>query len=427
MASKVMASSSPAASDLNRPSIAIAELQTPDASRSSMNMDDLIKGYWPADPTPAAAPGFAAEVGGTVPKTAEQVWKEIDERRGCDGGERVGEMTLEDFLAKAGLVRDEEVAGGGGSGGFGAAAAGAFGGATSGDESFRRRFGFGEEVEGAARAKRKAAAAAAALSEPVDRAAQQRQRRMIKNRESAARSRERKLAYTMDLQSTVSQLEEENAQLVREQMEQKQRRYKQWLAARVGVFYFSINKAANGSISHCQMGHKFAVVVRRRMPAKFHSRSARLPPFHAPYPRHHRRKSSNNASSLARAPTISPTSQIFPPCRDGFCSSPSPAPTPLPAVPDSVAGVPPSLVPTLPVVPDSAGGVPSLVPMPSGAQDSYGVPFVTSNPALPLPEGETDSSTIRPLPTSAVEGRVLHWSGTQMLLMVLLLCLSFTL
>lgn len=180
----------------------------------------------------------------------------------------------------------------------------------------------------------------------------------------------------------------------------------QWLAARVGVFYFSINKAANGSISHCQMGHKFAVVVRRRMPAKFHSRSSRLPPFHAPSPRHHRRKSSNNASSLARAPTISPTSQIFPPCRDGFCSSPSPAPTPLPAVPDSVAGVPPSLVPTLPVVPDSAGGVPSLVPMPSGAQDSYGVPFVTSNPALPLPEGETDSSTIRPLPTSAVEGRV---------------------
>ncbi|KAF3791620.1 G-box-binding factor 4 [Nymphaea thermarum] len=213
MASKVMASSSPAASDLNRSSIAIAELQTPDASRATMNMEDLIKGFWPADPTPPAGPVFAAE----APKTVEQVWKEIDERRGCDGGERVGEMTLEDFLAKAGLVRDEDVAGGGGSGGFGSAAPGAFGGATSGDESFRKRFGFGEEAEGAARAKRKAAAAAAALSEPVDRAAQQRQRRMIKNRESAARSRERKLAYTMDLQSTVSQLEEENAQLVREQ------------------------------------------------------------------------------------------------------------------------------------------------------------------------------------------------------------------
>jgi len=53
---------------------------------------------------------------------------------------------------------------------------------------------------------------------PVDRAAMQRQKRMIKNRESAARSRERKQAYIAELESLVTQLEEENAELLREQV-----------------------------------------------------------------------------------------------------------------------------------------------------------------------------------------------------------------
>ncbi|KAJ6930877.1 hypothetical protein NC652_014407 [Populus alba x Populus x berolinensis] len=46
--------------------------------------------------------------------------------------------------------------------------------------------------------------------EPLDKAAQQRQRRMIKNRESAARSRERKQAYQVELESLAVRLEEEN-------------------------------------------------------------------------------------------------------------------------------------------------------------------------------------------------------------------------
>uniref|UniRef100_A0A2N9FPG4 BZIP domain-containing protein n=1 Tax=Fagus sylvatica TaxID=28930 RepID=A0A2N9FPG4_FAGSY len=58
-----------------------------------------------------------------------------------------------------------------------------------------------------------------AIEEPLlDKATQQKQRRMIKNRESAARSRERKQAYTVELESLVTQLEEENARLIREEV-----------------------------------------------------------------------------------------------------------------------------------------------------------------------------------------------------------------
>ncbi|KAL8162037.1 hypothetical protein V2J09_013526 [Rumex salicifolius] len=48
---------------------------------------------------------------------------------------------------------------------------------------------------------------------PVDKSVERRQKRMIKNRESAARSRARKQAYTTELEQKVSNLEEENARL----------------------------------------------------------------------------------------------------------------------------------------------------------------------------------------------------------------------
>lgn len=41
--------------------------------------------------------------------------------------------------------------------------------------------------------------------------------------------------------------------------------------------------------------------------------------------------------------------------------------------------------------PNSAGAVPDK---------GGGIPFINSNPAVPLPTGEVDSATIRPLPTS---------------------------
>ncbi|PIA28282.1 hypothetical protein AQUCO_07200142v1 [Aquilegia coerulea] len=48
---------------------------------------------------------------------------------------------------------------------------------------------------------------------PVEKVVERRQRRMIKNRESAARSRARKQAYTVELEAELNQLKEENARL----------------------------------------------------------------------------------------------------------------------------------------------------------------------------------------------------------------------
>ncbi|CAL0328785.1 unnamed protein product [Lupinus luteus] len=55
----------------------------------------------------------------------------------------------------------------------------------------------------------------------VEKSAERRQKRMIKNRESAARSRARKQAYTNELENKVSRLEEENERLRKQQQLEK--------------------------------------------------------------------------------------------------------------------------------------------------------------------------------------------------------------
>uniref|UniRef100_A0A0C9S8B3 TSA: Wollemia nobilis Ref_Wollemi_Transcript_11777_3031 transcribed RNA sequence n=2 Tax=Wollemia nobilis TaxID=56998 RepID=A0A0C9S8B3_9CONI len=62
---------------------------------------------------------------------------------------------------------------------------------------------------------------------PVEKVVERRQRRMIKNRESAARSRARKQAYTVELEAEVTQLKEENMKLRKQQEEMQERRKKQ--------------------------------------------------------------------------------------------------------------------------------------------------------------------------------------------------------
>ncbi|XP_074280473.1 ABSCISIC ACID-INSENSITIVE 5-like protein 5 [Silene latifolia] len=56
-------------------------------------------------------------------------------------------------------------------------------------------------------------------SNAVEKVVERRQRRMIKNRESAARSRARKQAYTMELEQEIAKLKEENQELIRKQAE----------------------------------------------------------------------------------------------------------------------------------------------------------------------------------------------------------------
>ncbi|KAK4490204.1 hypothetical protein RD792_000861 [Penstemon davidsonii] len=144
-----------------------------------------------------------------VRKTVDDVWREILEGKKSEKKQPKEEMmTLEEFLVKAGAVevKKEE---------------GSNGGIYADENNISNNYsggsaiGMGVDVGGLGRGRENRSLS---LLEPMDKAAQQRQRRMIKNRESAARSRERKQAYQVELESMVVRLEEENEQLLKERV-----------------------------------------------------------------------------------------------------------------------------------------------------------------------------------------------------------------
>ncbi|RCV14619.1 hypothetical protein SETIT_2G439900v2 [Setaria italica] len=155
----------------------------------SMNLDELLRTVLPA--APAAEPSAAA-----AKKTVDEVWRDIQSASGARQP-TMDEMTLEDFLSRAGVAVD---AGGGGCAGphwlhqyppqqqylvprplpLGA-----------GDAVYRDGVGVGVFLSQVAGRKRGAAAAVTGDG-VVERTVERRQKRMIKNRESAARSRARK-------------------------------------------------------------------------------------------------------------------------------------------------------------------------------------------------------------------------------------------
>ncbi|RLN04831.1 hypothetical protein C2845_PM13G19990 [Panicum miliaceum] len=272
----------------------------------SMNMDELLRSIWTAEESQAMASasasasaagedGAALERQGslTLPrtlsvKTVDEVWRDfVREGRPAGGAEpqpsrqpTLGEMTLEEFLVRAGVVRDNPAAAAmaaaaavpvqpvaprpiqavsnGASiffGNFGAAndaGAGAMGFAPVGigdqgmgnglmpgvagmasaavtlspvDTSAAQLDSVGKgngdlsspiapvpyPYEGVIRGRRSGAG--------VEKVVERRHRRMIKNRESAARSRARKQAYTMELEAEVQKLKELNAELQKKQEE----------------------------------------------------------------------------------------------------------------------------------------------------------------------------------------------------------------
>ncbi|KAL3515585.1 hypothetical protein ACH5RR_022487 [Cinchona calisaya] len=236
-----------------------------DHSFGSMNMDDILNNiYSEPDSLAGDVAGDTREIGrnddnnnggGVGSKTVDEVWKEIV-GGGGGGGREEPRMTLEDFLTKAGAVSEEDVRvaavsatapppAGGGAEGYGVEAImnAAAGGVQfppvvhmqNGQGAFgmESQLGFGNGMMvaaaaggggGSGRGKRRAPP----LEEvALDKATQQKQRRMIKNRESAARSRERKQAYTVELETLVTQLEEENARLRRQEAELNKERFKQ--------------------------------------------------------------------------------------------------------------------------------------------------------------------------------------------------------
>ncbi|KAK1300719.1 hypothetical protein QJS10_CPB13g01377 [Acorus calamus] len=88
----------------------------------------------------------------------------------------------------------------------------------------------------------------------------------------------------------------------------------------------------------------------------------------------------------------------------------------------------PALPPAIP--PEAASGgefsshplhiVPSKSPIPIVPRPDSAIPFITSNPAIPLPKGEADSATVRPKPASGGGCKVvvgLLWISKQMMLM----------
>ncbi|KAL3845413.1 hypothetical protein ACJIZ3_002816 [Penstemon smallii] len=155
-----------------------------------------------------------------VRKTVDDVWREILAGKKSEMKQPKEEMmTLEEFLVKAGAVdvKKEE---------------GSNGGIYADENNISNNYsggsviGMGVDVGGLGRG-RENRSLSLSLLEPMDKAAQQRQRRMIKNRESAARSRERKQAYQVELESMAVRLEEENEQLLKERAEQTRKRLKQ--------------------------------------------------------------------------------------------------------------------------------------------------------------------------------------------------------
>lgn len=255
----------------------------------SMNLDELLKSVFPdgVDPDGAVAgqseppSGLHRQGSITMPpelskKTVDEVWKGIldspKKKSGEEGGWRrrerqltLGEMTLEDFLLKAGVVTEgclkdssSDFPPNMDAAGSSVIAAGAPSLSSTAQAQWLQQYqqqalepphpsmpgsfmatqlapqplavATGAILESIYLDAQITSPMLSALSDPQtpgrkrgassggvpDKVVERRQKRMIKNRESAARSRARKQAYTNELENKVSHLEEENERLKRQ-------------------------------------------------------------------------------------------------------------------------------------------------------------------------------------------------------------------
>lgn len=240
---------------------------------SSMNLDELLKSVWTAEASQTAAndnentaqAGQAALqrqasmslTGAISKKTVDEVWKDIqqnkptEEKKVPERQATLGEMTLEDFLVEAGVVAESSssqkktgtIAAVGSNvaapqfpsqgqwvqyphaqyqhpsqslmgmymPGQGMAQPLHMGAGAPMDVSFAD----GQMVSMMGTDTLTPGRKRSTAEEMMERTVERRQKRMIKNRESAARSRARKQAYTNELENKVSRLEEENERLRR--------------------------------------------------------------------------------------------------------------------------------------------------------------------------------------------------------------------
>ncbi|XWS65415.1 hypothetical protein CRYUN_Cryun05aG0110900 [Craigia yunnanensis] len=240
---------------------------------SSMNLDELLKNVWTAE----ANQTFGMETEGTAltnqtalqrqaslsltsalsKKTVDEVWRDIQQSKN-DGEKKsrerqptLGEMTLEDFLVKAGVVDEASVdkIGSGSVAGIDLSVAPhsaqqgqwmqypqpqyqqqsmmgvympaqpmpqplAIGATAVMDVSYpENQVPLPSPLMGTLSDTQAFGRKRGAPEDMVEKNVERRHKRMIKNRESAARSRARKQAYTNELENKVSRLEEENERL----------------------------------------------------------------------------------------------------------------------------------------------------------------------------------------------------------------------
>ncbi|KAL4280043.1 hypothetical protein GQ457_03G028450 [Hibiscus cannabinus] len=243
---------------------------------NSMNLDELLKSVW----TLEANQTFGTETEGTAvtnqtplqrqaslsltsalsKKTVDEVWKDIQHRK-IDGEKKsrerqptLGEMTLEDFLVKAGVVTEASTDENASAliSGVDPSVAPQFAQqgqwmqypqqpqyhhpqqsimgvyvptqpmpqplaiGTTGvmDVSYpENQLALPSPLMGTLSDTQASGRKRGTPEDIVEKTVERRQKRMIKNRESAARSRARKQAYTNELENKVSRLEEENERL----------------------------------------------------------------------------------------------------------------------------------------------------------------------------------------------------------------------
>ncbi|GMH22263.1 hypothetical protein Nepgr_024106 [Nepenthes gracilis] len=156
-----------------------------------------------------------------------------------------------------------------------------------------------------------------------------------------------------------------------------------WHPSRPGFFYFSFY---NGTSKPCHEGQKIAIKV-------------------TPHP--------SPAQNSAETPIPAPVVAAPPPIAGGAVSS-SPA-YPWPFQPRDRSS------------PSLSHGSTASSPASSPSKDIGGssIPFISSNPAVPLPSDEVDSATIMPLPTTASHATS---QGVQLMgfLAVLILCIELS-
>ncbi|GER52582.1 basic-leucine zipper transcription factor family protein [Striga asiatica] len=212
---------------------------------ATMNLDELLKTVWTVEasnqvigpgPNPSPNPGPDPDPNLTLPidlskKTVDEVWQDIQEQQQgqesnlLDRKATLGEMTLEDFLVKAGVVSQSRrnpslmtqqqqaqwmmnyqaavfvpghnhIVDG-----------------QSYSESQMMMSSSSPLMGGALSDTQTPGRKRVAPDDIAEKSVERRKKRMIKNRESAARSRARKQAYTHELENKVTRLEEENERL----------------------------------------------------------------------------------------------------------------------------------------------------------------------------------------------------------------------